>query len=102
MILDAHETTVVTTGRAALERVRHGESFDVIVCDLGVADIDGPALYARLHEERPGLEKRLVFMTGAAWTARAAAFVAAVPNRRLEKPFDPEELLDAIDAVASA
>jgi hypothetical protein len=35
---------------------------------------------------------RLSFLTGGAFTPRARAFLAEVPNPRLEKPFDPQGL----------
>ena len=36
----------------------------------------------------PGLEEKLVFMTGGAFTAEAEAFLDEVKNLRVEKPFD--------------
>ena len=44
-------------------------------------------MQAALAESYPELFKRLVFMTGGAFTPRAAEFLASVDNRRLEKPF---------------
>jgi hypothetical protein len=37
--------------------------------------------------ELPGLERRIVFMSGGVFTSSMAAFLASVDNRRIEKPF---------------
>jgi hypothetical protein len=34
----------------------------------------------------------MVFFTGGAFTERAIEFLETVPNARLEKPFDPDQL----------
>jgi CheY-like chemotaxis protein len=49
--------------------------------------MSGAELYNRIQADWPGLEDRIVFMTGGAFTAGAADFLTSVPNRRLEKPF---------------
>jgi hypothetical protein len=38
------------------------------------------------------LAERMVFLTGGAYTTRAVAFLAKVPNLRLEKPFTASDL----------
>jgi hypothetical protein len=48
-------------------------------------------------QKRPGLERRFVFMTGGAFTPRAAEFLATVRNRLLEKPFDLATLRTIVD-----
>jgi hypothetical protein len=41
-----------------------------------------------LRRDHPGLQRKLVFMTGGAFTTDAVSFLARVPNPRIEKPFD--------------
>ena len=81
-----HEVVSATSGREALEKLA-GDDFDVVFCDLMMPAMSGTELYHRIKEERPGMEARIVFMTGGAFTASAADFLASVANRRLEKPF---------------
>ncbi len=38
-------------------------------------------------------------MTGGAYTERARAFLDRIPQRRLDKPFRPEELERALNAA---
>jgi PAS domain S-box-containing protein len=82
-----HDVVAVTSAIDALDRMRAGARFDVVLCDLMMPQMSGIDLYERLRDLAPGLEGRLVFMTGGAFTSRAADFLARVPNRRIEKPF---------------
>jgi CheY-like chemotaxis protein len=83
-----HDVVATTSAREALAAVRANGAFDVVFCDLMMPGMSGIELYERLHQERPGLERRVVFMTGGAFTARAAEFLASIDNQRIEKPFD--------------
>jgi PAS domain S-box-containing protein len=82
-----HDVVVVTTGQEALNAIRSGSDFDVIFCDLMMPGTSGIDVYHRTRAERPGVERRIVFMTGGVFTARAAEFLASIDNRRIEKPF---------------
>jgi PAS domain S-box-containing protein len=82
-----HDVTAVTSGAAALGAVQEGAHFDVIFCDLMMPTMSGIDLFRRIGEVRPELKERIVFMTGGAFTARAAEFLASIDNRRVEKPF---------------
>jgi CheY-like chemotaxis protein len=86
LLAPQHLVVSATSGREALATLAR-EDFDVVFCDLMMPGMNGTELYHRLKAERPGAEERIVFMTGGAFTASAADFLASVPNRRLEKPF---------------
>jgi signal transduction histidine kinase len=82
-----HEVVAATSAREALALVDESPEFDVLFCDLMMPGMSGIALYEHIRAKRPGLERRIVFMTGGAFTARTADFLASVDNRRVEKPF---------------
>jgi CheY-like chemotaxis protein len=88
-----HEVTTLTSATVAAERIAAGERFDLIFSDLMMPSMSGMDLHAELTKTAPDQAERMVFLTGGAFTPRAMAFVASAPNRFLEKPFDPEELL---------
>jgi signal transduction histidine kinase len=98
MLSVAHDVTVETGGAPVLERIRAGERYDVILCDLMMPDVSGMDLYERLAQEAPQQARRMVFITGGAFTHRAQTFLDEVQNQRIEKPFTSRQLLDAIDA----
>jgi two-component system NtrC family sensor kinase len=89
---EGHDVTVATDARTALDFVLSGAEFDLIFCDLLMPRMSGMDLYTALRAQRPGVEERIVFMTGGAFTERAAQFLATVPNRKMSKPFDLTEL----------
>jgi hypothetical protein len=39
-----------------------------------------------------GIQQRIIFLTGGAFTASARAFLDRVPNQRVEKPFDSQHI----------
>jgi PAS domain S-box-containing protein len=91
-LADAHDVAIETDAAAALAYVLSGKELDVIFCDLLMPIMSGMDLYDEVRQKRPGVEEKIVFMTGGAFTERAAVFLASVPNPKLSKPFDLGEL----------
>jgi two-component system cell cycle sensor histidine kinase/response regulator CckA len=87
-LAEDYDVTIERTGTAAVEALASGAPFDLVLCDLMMKDLSGIDVYEQLRARCPGVERRLVFMTGGAFTVRARAFLEAIPNPRLEKPFD--------------
>jgi len=87
-----HEVDVATDPRAALERVRAGESWDLVFCDLMMPDMSGMEWFEEVRRAAPALGTRVVFVTGGAFTDAAREFLERVPNARMEKPFTPDEV----------
>jgi two-component system cell cycle sensor histidine kinase/response regulator CckA len=88
MLEGEHEVTTVASGREALRVLLAEPLYDVVFCDLMMPGVSGMDLFEAVRLNRPGLERRLVFMTGGAFTPDAAQFLERVPNGRVEKPFD--------------
>jgi CheY-like chemotaxis protein/two-component sensor histidine kinase len=82
------DVEVAADGREGLRRLETDPPYDVVLCDLMMPDMTGMEVYSEIAKRRPGQETRFVFMTGGAFTPRATDFLAQVPNRRLEKPFE--------------
>jgi len=95
-ILANHDVCVETSGRTALERLRAGERFDRILCDLMMPELTGMDFYDQVAAIDPDLARRVVFVTGGAFTDRARSFLARVPNARLDKPFDIDQLMSVV------
>jgi PAS domain S-box-containing protein len=86
--LIGYEVTTETSAMAALARLRKGERFDVILCDVMMPEMTGARFHELLHAEVPEIAGQLVFMTGGAFTQQARDFLGRVPNQRMEKPLD--------------
>jgi PAS domain S-box-containing protein len=89
---EEHDVTVTTDAKTALDHLLGEGEFDLIFCDLLMPKMSGMDLYDELRARRPGLEERIVFMTGGAFTERAAQFLSVVPNPKMSKPFDLTEI----------
>ena len=94
---ESHDVVLAGEGAQALDLLLSDTKFDLVLCDLMMADVTGMDVYEAVRTQRPGLEKRLVFMTGGAFTARGREFLASVPNRCLEKPFDAGEVFAVVN-----
>jgi signal transduction histidine kinase/CheY-like chemotaxis protein len=98
---DGHRVDLATTGRSALAKVR-AASFDLIVSDVRMPELDGPGLYHQLALSRPGLEQRILFVTGDAINPATRDFLEATGVPSLQKPFTVDELRRAIDQLSSS
>jgi nitrogen-specific signal transduction histidine kinase/CheY-like chemotaxis protein len=87
-----HDVTTETDARAALVRIASGEKYDVIFCDLMMPNLSGIDVYQALLSSAPDLARRIVFITGGAFSARARAFLEQVDNASICKPFTLESI----------
>jgi PAS domain S-box-containing protein len=88
----AHDVVGETDPAVGLGRILEDASFDVILCDLMMPGITGMDIYESVARERPGVEQRIVFLTGGPYTQRAKAFLESISNRRVMKPVSAESL----------
>ena len=52
----------------------------------------GAAFFDELSEHAPECARRIIFLTGGAFTTEGRSFLERVPNPRLEKPFEVRAL----------
>jgi PAS domain S-box-containing protein len=83
-----HDVTTATDPERALELLLSDCSFDLVFCDLMMPVMNGMELYTKLKESNTGSEKKIIFMSGGAFTQSSIEFMSQVPNMRIEKPFD--------------
>jgi CheY-like chemotaxis protein len=96
-----HDVATTTSAREALERLRAGQRFDVVLCDLMMPDMTGMALHDALEHDLPDQAERMIFITGGAFTPRGVEFLERVHNPRIEKPFDVSTLLGLVRGFMS-
>jgi signal transduction histidine kinase/CheY-like chemotaxis protein len=96
LLAPEHNVAVVTSGREALERLRAGERYDVILCDLMMPELTGADLHVALSQFAPDQAARIIFVTGGAFRPTSQHFLERVPNLYFEKPCDLQELRAAI------
>jgi DNA-binding response OmpR family regulator len=64
-------------------------------------DLSGLELFEELRRRRPGIERKLAFMTGGMFTPQAQAFLDKIDNPRVDKPFDMDVVREIIRAVTA-
>ena len=92
MLGKEHDVTTCTDGRELIVRCRNGERFDVILCDLMMPEVTGMDLHATLSTLDAAQASKMVFLTGGAFTAKAAAFLEGTAHPWIEKPYDSENV----------
>jgi CheY-like chemotaxis protein len=80
---EVHDVVAVHGGLAAIELLARDSAFDVILCDVTMPDLTGPAVFERL----PSLADRFVFITGGAPDRATARALTATGRPILQKPF---------------
>jgi PAS domain S-box-containing protein len=95
---DGYRVDRANSGREALNRLRTSK-VDLILSDLRMPDLDGPALYRELAAQRPDLLSRIVFMTGDTLGGDMTGFLSETGVRLLEKPLDPTTVSTRIALV---
>src|SRR5262249_41364083 len=97
-MLKATYDVLVTNGPLdVIARLRAGESFGVLLCDLTMPGMSGMELSATIASERPELPARMVFISGGAYTREAVAFANSPGRYFLQKPFQEPELHRVIE-----
>jgi signal transduction histidine kinase len=90
--------TRAADGEEGLARLRE-RTFDVIVCDLRMPRLDGPAFYRAIAASSPSLARRVIFVTGDVAGTDAERFLEDSGCRWLPKPFRLADLLRAAREV---
>ncbi len=89
---------VLLDGREALQRVSQ-ESYDLVVCDMKMPELDGEHFYQTLARANNPVRGRFLFVTGDVLAARTRDFLERNRLPHLAKPFRVEELTEKIRSL---
>jgi PAS domain S-box-containing protein len=98
-----HSVATVSNGRAALERIQK-ETFDLILMDVQMPEMDGFEATAAVRKQEEGTGKHLpiIAMTAHAMEGDRERCLAAGMDGYVAKPIHGEDLIDAIDRLGSS
>lgn len=96
-----HEVVTAPSAQAARSILDEDTAFDVVLCDLMMPGMTGMDLHEWLVTRDEALARRIVFMTGGAFTPKASDFLSHMTVATLEKPFDSAKLEQAISSVVA-
>ena len=86
-----YEVERASNGREALRKTGL-RSFDLILCDLRMPELDGVGLYRELEKDNPGLLQRIAFVTGTTEWPDYSRFLEETTVPVLQKPFNLGDL----------
>jgi CheY-like chemotaxis protein len=98
---DGHTVETAANGRLALTRLQE-RSYDLILSDLRMPELDGPGLYRAVEQHYPHLCQRFIFLTGDTLSPGVLAFFAESSMPWLTKPFTAAAVRRAIAQVLGA
>ncbi|MFT7620486.1 MAG: CheY-like chemotaxis protein [Planctomycetota bacterium] len=99
--LDNHKVTPAANGKSGF-RALEEDTYDVILCDLRLPDINGMEFHRRLVASNPGAANSVVFVTGDLMNEESQAYLTSAQRPYLIKPFEIEELRVAIRVALNA
>ncbi|MFH1809989.1 MAG: PAS domain S-box protein [Pseudomonadota bacterium] len=97
-----HEVVTAGSGLEARAVLQQDQGFDLVLCDLMMPEMTGMDLHAWLVAHHPDIARHMVFITGGAFTPRAAEYLAAAGNLKVEKPFDAANLRKLVATLVQA
>jgi PAS domain S-box-containing protein len=102
MLRSLHQVETTTSAEEALDVLDRDSAFDVILCDLAMPSMSGMDFHRELVARDPKLARRVVFISGGAFSQRVVDFLESVPNEHLVKPFTAANLNDFIQTFVQA
>lgn len=91
--LAGFDCEVAEGGRAAQARLAEPNAcFDLILSDLRMPDVDGPALFEWVRRRRPDLVPRMAFATGDTLGGHVAQFLGEAGRPHIDKPVTPQSV----------
>jgi PAS domain S-box-containing protein len=95
---DGHKVDIAHSGSQALDMIELHD-FDLVLSDLRMPDIDGPAMFDAIREARPDMVSRVAFVTGDTMSARIRDFLRNSARPYIEKPITPQDVRDLVQQM---
>ncbi|HZO42331.1 MAG TPA: ATP-binding protein [Methylomirabilota bacterium] len=87
LLLDGHRVDTANSGAAALTRILDA-SYDLVFSDMKMPGMSGIELYDEIARRWPGLERRMIFVTGDNLNPAIRQFIDRTGAFSVSKPFE--------------
>lgn len=98
---EGHQAEAVLDSQEGLTRVSRSH-YDLVICDLRMPRLDGPAFYEALVRTGSPVRDRIIFITGDTLAPRTLEFLERHKLPYLAKPFLVEEIKLAVNRALTA
>jgi CheY-like chemotaxis protein len=98
---EGHQVEAVLDSQEGLTRISR-TSYDLVISDLRMPRLDGPAFYETLVRQGSPIQNRILFITGDTLARRTLEFLEPSGLPYLAKPFLVEELKLAVNRLLQA
>jgi PAS domain S-box-containing protein len=98
---DGHRVDIAASGAAAVERLGKAH-YDLVLADVRMPEMDGPALYHEIARRYPHLLPRFVFLTGDALSSEIGQFLEDTGAASVSKPFVVDEVRQVVRKALAA
>jgi signal transduction histidine kinase len=98
LTIQGHQVDIAGTSRAALHMVETS-AYEIVVTDVRMPDLDGPALYRELTARHPLLGSSFLFVTGDVFSPDTDRFLKETGAVFLGKPCTFDEVENAVQQV---
>ena len=100
LVLDGHGIDTANSGAAALGRLLE-RSYDLVFSDMRMPGMSGVDFYEEVARRHPGVERRIVFVTGDTLNPVTKQFLDRTGAVSLSKPFDVDAIRRLVSLHAS-
>lgn len=97
---EGHDVDIVYDGRQLIEKIENGNSYDVIVTDLLMPDVDGFGVLSHLRNQK--IDVPVFVLSGGGVTLNSDDALRAVENMAtgvMKKPIKCADLIEKINSV---
>jgi len=95
---EGHDAEAAFDSQDGLTRISRSR-YDLVICDLRMPRLDGPAFYDALERSGTSFRDRIIFITGDTLAPRTLGFLESHKLPYLAKPFLVEELKLAVNRM---
>lgn len=85
---------------SAIEALQHlddvRECYDWVICDVMMPAMTGMEFFETIRARGTGFEKKIILMTGGAFTPKVRSWMETLSNPKLEKPFRMKQLKELL------
>ncbi len=97
---DGHQVQSACDGTEGLRRTQ-ASRYDLVITDLRMPGLEGPALYQALRRQYPNDPPRVIFMSANTGIEEYARFLSDTGEPALEKPFNLADMRQVVQQVLS-